>query len=151
MAGAGRAGVEAGPGEGEAGHHAPPIRARIADVLADHPLVERVLYPSRPDHPQHALAMRQMSGGGTIIAFDVKGEKEGAFRFGNALSVIKISNNLGDAKSILTHPATTTHQRIGQAARAESGISEGMLRLSCGLEDIEDLVEDVLAGLAAVG
>ena len=124
---------------------------RLADVLADHPLVERVLYPSRPDHPQHALAMRQMSGGGTVIAFDVKDGKEGAFRFGNALSIIKISNNLGDAKSIVTHPATTTHQRIGPVARAESGISEGMLRLSCGLEDEEDLVEDVLAGLAAVG
>jgi O-succinylhomoserine sulfhydrylase len=81
----------------------------------------------------------------------VKGGQAGAFRFGNALSIIKISNNLGDAKSLLTHPATTTHQRIGPVSRAESGIGDGMLRLSCGLEDIEDLLDDVKAGLAAVG
>ncbi len=124
---------------------------RIADFLAAHRNVERVLYPTREDHPQHALAMRQMSGGGNVIAFDVRGGKEGAFRFGNALSIVKISNNLGDAKSLLTHPATTTHQRIGPDARAASGIGEGMLRLSCGLEDVEDLLEDVAAGLAAAG
>jgi len=123
----------------------------IADFLGSHPMVERVLYPTRKDHPQHALAMRQMSGGGNVVAFDVKDGKEGAFRFGNALSIVKISNNLGDAKSLLTHPATTTHQRIGQAARAESGISEGMLRLSCGLEDVEDLLDDLEAALKAVG
>ncbi len=123
----------------------------IADFLAGQPGVARVLYPSRKDHPQHALAMRQMSGGGSVIAFDVKGGKDAAFRFGNALSIIKISNNLGDAKSLLTHPATTTHQRIGPVARAESGIGDGMLRLSCGLEDIEDLLDDVRAGLRAVG
>ena len=124
---------------------------RIADFLAAHRNVERVLYPTREDHPQHALAMRQMSGGGNVIAFDVRGGKEGAFRFGNALSIVKISNNLGDPKSLLTHPATTTHQRIGPDARAASGIGEGMLRLSCGLEDVEDLLEDVAAGLAAAG
>ena len=124
---------------------------RIADFLAEHTAIERVLYPTRKDHPQHELAMRQMSGGGSVIAFDVKGGKEGAFRFGNGLSIVKISNNLGDAKSLLTHPATTTHQRIGPEARAESGIGEGMLRLSCGLEDVDDLIEDIGAALACVG
>ncbi len=124
---------------------------RVADFLAEQPGIERVLYPSRKDHPQHELAMRQMSGGGSVIAFDVKGGKEGAFRFGNGLSVVKISNNLGDAKSLLTHPATTTHQRIGPEARAESGIGDGMLRLSCGLEDVEDLIDDMKAGLKSLG
>jgi len=80
----------------------------------------------------------------------VKGGKEGAFAFANALSIVKISNNLGDAKSLITHPATTTHQRIGPEARAESGIGDGMLRLSCGLEDVEDLIEDVAAGCDAI-
>ena len=122
----------------------------VADYLASRPEIARVLYPSRKDHPQHELAMRQMSGGGSVLAFDVKGGKEGAFAFSNALSVVKISNNLGDAKSLITHPATTTHQRIGPEARAESGIGDGMLRLSCGLEDVEDLIEDVAAGCDAV-
>jgi O-succinylhomoserine sulfhydrylase len=124
---------------------------RVADFLAEQPQIERVLYPTRKDHPQHALAMRQMKGGGNVIAVDVKGGKEGAFRFSNALSIIKISNNLGDTKSLLTHPATTTHQRIGPEARKESGIGDGMLRLSCGLEDVEDLIDDLKAGLAALG
>ena len=122
----------------------------VADYLASRPEIARVLYPSRKDHPQHELAMRQMSGGGSVLAFDVKGGKEGAFAFSNALSVVKISNNLGDAKSLITHPATTTHQRIGPEARAESGIGDGMLRLSCGLEDVEDLIDDVAAGCDAV-
>ncbi len=124
---------------------------RIADFLAEDKHVERVLYPTRGDHPQHALAMRQMSGGGNVVAFDLKGGKQAAFRFGNALSIVKISNNLGDSKSLLTHPATTTHQRIGPDARAASGIGDGMLRLSCGLEDVEDLIEDIAAGFAAMG
>ena len=123
---------------------------RVADFLGEQTQIERVLYPTRKDHPQHELAMRQMKGGGNVIAFDVRGGKEGAFRFSNALSIIKISNNLGDAKSLLTHPATTTHQRIGPVARAESGITDGMLRLSCGLEDVEDLIDDLKAGIAAV-
>ncbi len=123
---------------------------RVADFLGEQTQIERVLYPTRKDHPQHKLAMRQMKGGGNVIAFDVRGGKEGAFRFSNALSIIKISNNLGDAKSLLTHPATTTHQRIGPVARAESGITDGMLRLSCGLEDVEDLIDDLKAGIAAV-
>ena len=113
--------------------------------------ISRVLYPTRKDHPQHALAMKQMTGGGNVIAFDVKGGKEAAFRFGNALQIVKISNNLGDAKSLLTHPATTTHQRIGPEARARSGIGDGMLRLSCGLEDVEDLLEDIAVALEAAG
>ena len=124
---------------------------RIADFLASSSKVARVLYPTRKDHPQHELAMRQMKGGGNVIAFDVKGGKDEAFIFANALSVVKISNNLGDAKSLITHPATTTHQRIGPEARAESGIGDGMLRLSCGLEDVEDLIEDLDAGLKALG
>ena len=117
--------------------------ARIADVLAELPGVARVLYPFRKDHPQHDLARRQMAGGGTVIALDLEGGKPAAFRFANALRVVKISNNLGDAKSLITHPATTTHQRLSQEAREKGGIGEGMLRLSVGLEDVEDLIEDV--------
>jgi O-succinylhomoserine sulfhydrylase len=123
--------------------------ARVADYLAGAPGIERVLYPARADHPQHALAMRQMKGGGTLVTFDVAGGKAGAFRFANRLSIIKISNNLGDAKSLITHPATTTHQRLGPQARAEMGVGDGMLRLSVGLEDIDDLIEDLAAGIAA--
>ncbi|HRY05149.1 MAG TPA: O-succinylhomoserine sulfhydrylase [Beijerinckiaceae bacterium] len=117
--------------------------ARIADVLAELPGVARVLYPFRKDHPQHDLARRQMAGGGTVIALDLEGGKQAAFRFANALRVVKISNNLGDAKSLITHPATTTHQRLSQEAREKGGIGEGMLRLSVGLEDVEDLIDDV--------
>ena len=117
--------------------------ARLADVVADLPGVSRVLYPFRKDHPQHDLARRQMSGGGTVIALDLAGGKEAAFRFANALRIVRISNNLGDAKSLVTHPATTTHQRLKQEAREAMGIGEGMLRLSVGLEDVEDLIDDV--------
>ena len=123
---------------------------QIADFLASQSGVARVLYPTRTDHPQHEVAMKQMRGGGTIVAFDIKGGKAEAFRFANALSIVKISNNIGDAKSIITHPATTTHQRIGPEARAEIGIGEGLLRLSIGLEDPQDLMADLAAGLAAV-
>ena len=91
-----------------------------------------------------------MTGGGTVVVFDVRGGKDGAFRFGNALEVVKLSNNLGDAKSIVTHPATTTHQRIPRPAREEMGIGEGMLRLSIGLEDADDLIDDLKAACAAV-
>ena len=117
--------------------------ARLADVVADLPGVSRVLYPFRKDHPQHDLARRQMAGGGTVIALDLAGGKESAFRFANALRIVRISNNLGDAKSLVTHPATTTHQRLKQEAREAMGIGEGMLRLSVGLEDVEDLIDDV--------
>jgi O-succinylhomoserine sulfhydrylase len=116
---------------------------KIADYLADHPGVGRVLYPGRPDHPQAALVKRQMSGGGTLVTFDVKGGKAAAFKMANALSIIGISNNLGDAKSLMTHPATTTHQRLKPEMRVQLGIGEGMVRLSVGLEDVEDLIEDL--------
>ncbi|MGI3900925.1 MAG: O-succinylhomoserine sulfhydrylase [Janthinobacterium lividum] len=126
--------------------------ARVADALAEMPGIGRVLYPGRPDHPQYALAQRQMKGGSTLIAFEVAGGKAGAFRFANALGIIGISNNLGDAKSLVTHPATTTHQRLSQEIREGLGISEGMLRLSVGLEDVEDLIDDLRgAAEAAAG
>ncbi|MFO1115295.1 MAG: O-succinylhomoserine sulfhydrylase [Beijerinckiaceae bacterium] len=126
--------------------------ARLADVLAGLPGVGRVLYPFRDDHPQAALARRQMKGGGTVVALELDGGKAAAFRFANALQVVKISNNLGDAKSLITHPATTTHQRLTPEARAKMGIGDGMLRLSVGLEDIDDLIEDVtVAAKAARG
>ncbi|MGB5950162.1 MAG: O-succinylhomoserine sulfhydrylase [Parvibaculum sp.] len=122
----------------------------VARFLEDHPKVTRVLHPALKSHPQHELAMSQMEMGGNVMAFDVKGGKEGAFRFANALEIIKISNNLGDAKSLITHPATTTHQRLTPEQRAASGISEGMLRLSIGLEDPQDLMEDLDAALAGI-
>jgi len=123
---------------------------RVADFLAEQSQIKSVLYPFRKDHPQYELARRQMTGGGTVVVMDVKGGKAAAFRMANAFSVIKISNNLGDAKSIVTHPATTTHQRLPQADREGMGITEGMLRLSVGLEDVEDIIEDLKAGLAAI-
>lgn len=128
--------------------HQTASAARIADVLAEHPSVRRVIYPGRADHPQAELARKQMKAGSTLLAFEVDGGKAGAFRFANALSIIKISNNLGDAKSIITHPATTTHQRLAPEARARLGISEGMLRLSVGLEDADDLIDDIRQALS---
>jgi O-succinylhomoserine sulfhydrylase len=122
---------------------------RLADYLAGKPGVLRVLYPTRKDHPQYELAQKQMRGGGTVFAFELT-SKEAAFRFANALKIVKISNNLGDAKSIITHPATTTHQRLSLEARLDMGIPEGLLRFSVGLEDVEDLIDDVNRGLAAV-
>jgi O-succinylhomoserine sulfhydrylase len=121
--------------------------ARIADHLAAQPAVARVLFCGRPDYPQAALARRQMSGHGQVVTFEVEGGKAAAFRFLNALKLIRISNNLGDAKSLITHPATTTHQRLKPEARAELGISDGMLRLSVGLEAFADLAADVDRGL----
>ncbi|WP_020187038.1 O-succinylhomoserine sulfhydrylase [Methylopila sp. 73B] len=122
----------------------------VADFLADHPKVSKLTYCGRADHPQADLVKAQMAGGGTLVAFEIDAGKAGAFRFGNALQVVKISNNLGDAKSILTHPATTTHQRLAPPARAELGISDAMLRLSVGLEDVSDLLEDIDVALKAV-
>jgi O-succinylhomoserine sulfhydrylase len=124
--------------------------AKIADDLAGKPGVGRVLYCGRPDHPQSEIARRQMTGGGQMVTFEVEGGKAGAFRLQNALRLIKISNNLGDAKSLVTHPATTTHYKIGPEARAQLGITDGMLRLSVGLEAFEDLAADLETGLAAV-
>lgn len=125
--------------------------AEVADALAANANVTRLLYPGRADHPQHALAMRQMQGrGGAVIALEVAGGKPGAFRFLNALRLVAISNNLGDAKSLVTHPATTTHQRLSEDARAALGISPGLVRVSIGLEDPADLIADLEAALAAV-
>jgi O-succinylhomoserine sulfhydrylase len=121
--------------------------ARLADALADHPGVRRVWYPARADHPQHALAMRQMSAGGTLVTFEVPGGKAGAFRVLNALRLIAISNNLGDSRSLVTHPATTTHMRIGAEERGRLGITDGVIRLSVGLEDVRDLAADLTQAL----
>ncbi len=122
----------------------------IADAVAAAAKVTKVLYPFRADHPQVELARRQMKGGGTLVTFVVEGGKEGAFRFANALRLIRISNNLGDSKSLLTHPATTTHQRFTPEARAEMGISDGLVRLSVGLEHPSDLITDIEQALAKV-
>ena len=120
---------------------------KIADVLAGHPKISRLIYPGRSDHPQAAIVRRQMTAGSTLLAFEIKGGKAAAFRFQDALKLIRISNNLGDAKSLITHPATTTHQRITPAQRAELGITDGLVRLSCGLEHPDDLIEDVVTAL----
>lgn len=125
--------------------------ADLADWLAKRPGVRRILYPGRDDHPQAALARRQMSTGGPMVSFEIDGGKQAAFRFANALRVIRISNNLGDAKSLVTHPATTTHQRLTPEARAHLGISDGLLRISVGLEAPDDLKADLARGLAAAG
>mgnify|MGYP003336696468 CR=1 FL=1 len=101
-------------------------------------------------HPQHALAKKQMKGGGTVVAFDLDGGKPAAFRFLNALRLIDISNNLGDAKSLVTHPATTTHQRLTPEARLELGITDGFVRFSAGLEHPDDIVTDIVEALKAV-
>jgi O-succinylhomoserine sulfhydrylase len=122
----------------------------IAEFLSAQTGVTRVLYPGLSSHPQHELAMKQMKAGGSIVSFDVAGGKPAAFRVLNALELIDISNNLGDAKSLATHPATTTHQRVPADERARMGIGEGLLRLSIGLEDTEDLKEDLSRALAAV-
>jgi len=116
---------------------------RVADFLGQQKKVTRVLYPFRPDHPQHNLAKAQMDGGGGVVTFDVEGGKPAAFKLLNALKLIDISNNLGDAKSLLTHPETTTHQKLTSQARAAAGVTSGMLRLSVGLEDTDDLCEDL--------
>jgi O-succinylhomoserine sulfhydrylase len=122
---------------------------KLARYLQTKKRIAKVMYCGLPDHPQAELIERQMSGGGQVICFVLDGDKAAAFRFQNALQVIKISNNLGDAKSIITHPATTTHQRLKPEARAEIGVGDGMLRLSVGLEAYEDLAEDLEDGIAA--
>jgi len=124
---------------------------RVARFLAGHGKVTRTLYPGLPDHPQYALAQAQMNGGGgTLIAFDVVGGKAGAFKAMNALEMILISNNLGDAKSLITHPGTSTHQRLTDEERARVGIFPGTIRLSVGLEDADDLIEDLDQALAGL-
>src|ERR1700754_1089890 len=121
--------------------------AAVADALAQHPKISRLIYPGRADHPQAATVKKQMRAGSTMVGFEVKGGKAGAFRTLNALKLSRISNNLGDAKSLVTHPATTTHQRLTPEARAELGISEGFIRFSAGLEHRDDLIEDFAAAL----
>ncbi|MFZ0558988.1 MAG: O-succinylhomoserine sulfhydrylase [Methylovirgula sp.] len=123
---------------------------KIAAALAGHPSIKHLAYPGLSNHPQAEIVRRQMTGGGTLIALAVSGGKRGAFAFANALSIVKISNNLGDAKSILTHPATTTHQRLSPEARAALGIGDGLVRLSVGLEDADDLIEDLRQALAGI-
>ncbi len=123
----------------------------VADMLAGHKAVHRVWYPGRADHPQHALAMAQMDAGGTLVAFELAGGKRAAFAFMNALRLVAVSNNLGDSKSMVTHPATTTHMRICAEERARQGIGDGAVRLSVGLEDVADLCDDLLQALDAVG
>ncbi|WP_323130989.1 O-succinylhomoserine sulfhydrylase [Sinorhizobium medicae] len=123
---------------------------RIADFLAEQPQVARVIYPGRKDHPQADTIAKQMSGGSTLVAFELKGGKEAAFALQNALEIVRISNNLGDSKSLITHPATTTHKNLTDEARAELGISAGTVRFSAGIEDSEDLVEDFAKALRSV-
>jgi O-succinylhomoserine sulfhydrylase len=119
---------------------------RVARFLESRPEVAQTWYPTLASHPQRDLAMRQMSAGGTLVTFDLGG-KDAAFRFLNSLGLIAISNNLGDSKSLITHPATTTHMRVGAEERARLGIGDGALRLSVGLEDTEDLIEDLVQAL----
>jgi len=123
---------------------------KLAAALASHPKVSRLIYPGRADHPQAAVVAKQMRGGSTLVAFEVAGGKAGAFRFQDALKLVRISNNLGDAKSLITHPATTTHQRLKPEQRAELGITDGMVRLSVGLEHSDDQIADVTTALKVV-
>jgi O-succinylhomoserine sulfhydrylase len=125
--------------------------AAVSTALAKHPKITRLIYPGRADHPQADVIRRQMRGGSTLVAFEVAGgDKAGTFRFLNALKLIRITNNLGDAKSLVTHPATTTHQRLTPEARAELGISDGLVRFSAGLEHPEDVVTDLVTALEKV-
>jgi O-succinylhomoserine sulfhydrylase len=133
-----------------------PVRVRqqtesagkIADFLAEQKAITRVIYPGRADHPQADIVRKQMTGGSTLICFDLR-DKQAAFDFENALDIVRISNNLGDAKSLITHPATTTHKSLTDEARAELGIGPGTLRISVGLEDVDDLIEDIDQALKA--
>ncbi len=123
---------------------------KIASALEGHPKLERVIYPFLKSHPNAELARKQMTGGGTVISLDIKGGKDAAFTFLNNLKIVLISNNLGDAKSLVTHPATTTHQRLSAEQRQELGITDGLVRISIGLEDPEDLQQDILDALDQV-
>jgi O-succinylhomoserine sulfhydrylase len=122
----------------------------IARKLSGHAKLAQVLYPTLEDFPQRALAQKQMNGGGTMVGFSLKGGKPAAFKFLNALELVLISNNLGDAKSLATHPMTTTHQRLTAEQRAAQGIDDGLIRISVGLEDVNDLIEDLEQALKAV-
>lgn len=122
----------------------------LAQTLEGQPAFAQVIYPGLPSHPQHQLARRQMNSGGTMVALEMAGGKDAAFALLNALKLFTISNNLGDAKSLITHPATTTHQRLPETQRAALGITDGLLRLSLGIEDSEDLIDDVTQALSAL-
>lgn len=124
--------------------------ARLADFLAEQKQVSKVIYPGRKDHPQADIIARQMKGGSTLVCFELKGGKEAAFALQNALDIVLISNNLGDSKSLITHPATTTHKNLSDEARAELGISPGTVRFSAGIEDSEDLINDFARALKSV-
>jgi O-succinylhomoserine sulfhydrylase len=124
--------------------------AKVADFLSEENNVQRVLYPFRADHPQQKLAKKQMSLGGGVVTFEVAGGKKTAFKVAKALKLVDISNNLGDAKSLLTHPATTTHQRLTPEARLAAGVTDGMLRIAVGLEDTEDVCQDLADALATI-
>jgi O-succinylhomoserine sulfhydrylase len=122
----------------------------VANALAGHKKIARLIYPGRTDHPQADIVRKQMRAGSTLCSFEVKGGKEGAFRFLNGLRLIGITNNLGDAKSLVTHPTTTTHQRLTPEQRAELGIADGLIRFSAGLEHPDDLIEDLTTALDKV-
>ncbi|MGA9202845.1 MAG: PLP-dependent transferase, partial [Pseudolabrys sp.] len=122
----------------------------VANALAGHKKITRLIYPGRPDHPQADIIRKQMRAGSTLCSFEVRGGKEGAFRFLNALQLIGITNNLGDAKSLVTHPTTTTHQRLTPEQRTELGIGDGLIRFSAGLEHPDDLIEDILTAMEKV-
>lgn len=122
----------------------------LAQGLETAPGVARVLYPGLPSHPQHAVAAEQIGGPGTMIAIEIEGGRDAAFRFLNALRIVTISNNLGDSRSIITHPATTTHQRLPAEDKIRLGITPGLVRLSVGLEDPEDLLADLRQALAVI-
>lgn len=123
---------------------------KVAAFLEAHPKIEKTIYPGLKSHPQHNLALAQMSGqGSSLVAFEIKGGKAASFKTLNALGIVDISNNLGDAKSLITHPGTTTHQRLSDDEKAALGISDGLVRLSVGLEDAEDLIEDLDRALAS--
>src|SRR5206468_2226011 len=123
--------------------HQCAMAARLALWLEAHPRVRSVRYPFLPSHPQYELARRQMSAGGTVVTFELDGGKDAAFEVLDRLRVIEMSNNLGDAKSLVTHPATTTHRRLTPQARAAAGITDGVVRISIGLEHIDDLLDDL--------
>jgi O-succinylhomoserine sulfhydrylase len=122
----------------------------IARYLETHPKIPRVIYPGLPSHPQYELAKRQMKAGGTVVAFDIPGDKDSCFRFLDSLRLVDISNNLGDSKSLITHPATTTHSRLKPEERGALGIGDGLVRLSAGLEAEADLIADVERALREV-
>lgn len=122
----------------------------IAEFLESHAAISRVIYPGLASHPQHALAARQMSGFGTLVSFDVKGGKEAAFKLLNGLKIVDISNNLGDTKSLITHPYTTTHRAMEEADRQALGIGQGLIRVSAGIENGTDLIEDFRAALSGL-